>query len=284
MPLKSFNNVIIPREVSIGIERILIAPSTQTWSPTRIAGLDNTLLPTGFRDMGAVVEDTVTLTATSEKFRLETGIPKVLQYTAILSLSGKLEAQLHSFSARKMAYALGNVDPVNTVSSIHSTSINSSSGDHTVLYMSTAPIVGLAVGDVLVASANTVGIRTSDNEAQVSSLGSAATTMFVYLSTPGFLDVVGTAWFVGKIQMIAQPFGTAKERTFHILGVADTVDGWQVVHDIASCKVAAGDINDAFKPTENARIQLRFDLFGYTTTRYLPDTELIVAERFVFPK
>lgn len=276
MALKSFNNVVVKREVSLAIERIIVAPSTQVWTPGRVT-LDNTALPTGFKDLGAVVEDSVNLTTSRELFELQTGLPRVLQYSAVVGVSGLLEFQLHSFSPRRMAYALGNVDPVaevNTIFTISNTDVP------TLTQVVLATTHGIVAGDVIVTSATSPGLLTTDNEAEVTSVSSLTLT----LTSPGLLALPSTGWFVSKLKQIAQPFGTSKVKEFHILGVADTIDGFQVVHDLQKARPAAGDMQDAFKPTENGKVQARFQLLGYQTSRYGADTELIVAERFWFPK
>lgn len=277
---KSFNNVITTRNVSLAITQILAAPSTQTWSPTRIT-LSNTSLPTGFRHLGAVVEDSVNLTYTKELFQLYAGLPRVLQYSAVVGVTGRLEAMFHSFSQRTMYYAMGNVDAVNVSNTIYA--LYNTAQAYTSLALGT---VGhsLAVGDVVVAALNTTALLTSDNEAQVSSIGTGANTLTVYLTSPGFLDLPYGTWMVGKADMIRLPAGTSKQKEFHILGVADTIDGYQIVHDLQKVRVGGGDVQDAMRPTENGRIAARWELFGYNSTAYGTDTELIVYERFWFPK
>lgn len=278
---KSFNNVITTRNVSLAIEQILIAPSTQTWSPTRVT-LSNTAIPTGFRHLGAVVEDSVNLTVSKELFQLQAGIPRVLQYSAVIGISGRLEVLFHSFSARTAAYAMGNVDPVNTVNTIvllPSTVVPA----YTSVTLAAA-IPGLAVGDVLVMATTTPGIATTDNEAEVNSIGTGASSLVVNFTSPGFVTLPTTDSVVGKLTSVAVAAGTAKQKEYHIVGVADTIDGYQIVHDMQKARVGAGDSQEGFRPTENQRIQGRWELFGYNTTRFGTDTELVVMERFWFPK
>lgn len=276
---KSFNNVIIKREVSLAIEQILIAPATQVWTPGRVS-MSHTALPTGFRHLGAVVEDQVSLTINRELFQLQTGLPRVLQYSAVVGVGGRLEVQFHSFSPRKMAYALGNVDPVTDVNTIVAMG-NTAQGYTTVVLGAEIPT--LKVGDVLVTATSTAGIATTDNEAEVSSIGTGASSLTVHLTSPGFVTAPNTTWFIGKVTQVKQPFGTSKIKEFAILGVADTIDGYQVVHHMAKARVAPGDMQDAFRPTENGRIQGRWDLYGYNVAGYGADTELIVGERFWYP-
>jgi len=280
--MPSFVNEVTRREVSLAIERILIAPSTQVWTPGRIT-LSNTQLPPGFRDLGAVVEDSVTLTFSKEAFELYTGIPRVLQYTAIVALSGRLEVQFHSFSPRKMAYALGNVDPVNYFATIYALHANTAQ-NYDQITVNTPGYGGLKVGDVMIAAPTTPDLSTTDNEAEIASFGTGANTLQINMTAPGFPTKPETNWFVAKLTQVAQPFGTVKIKEFHILGVADTIDGYQIVHDLAKARVGAGDFQDGFRPTENAKIQAVWSLLGYKTNRYEGTEHLIIGERFWFPK
>jgi len=286
MPDKSFNNVIISRNVSLAVEQLLIAPSSQTWSPTRIT-MSHTSLPTGFKHLGAVVEDSVNLTFSRDIYQLQTGLPRVLQYSAVVGISGRLEATFHSFSQRTMAYAMGNVDPVNTVSTVYGTTIDSGAwglSSYTQISANTPGIGTILVGDVIVTAATSPALLTTDNEAEVNSIGTGVNSMVLYFTSPGFLTKPQTSWFFAKLTGVALPAGTSKQKEYHILGVADTLDGYQVVHDMQKVRVGGGDMNDAFRPTENGRVQGRWELLGYQVSRYAPDTELVVAERFWFPK
>jgi hypothetical protein len=277
MPDKSFNNVITTRNVSLAIEQILMAPSSVTWTPTRVS-LSNTAIPVGFRNLGAVVEDSVQLTISRELFQLQTGVPRILQYSAVIGLSGRLEVQFHSFGSRQLAYASGNVDPVNTVNTI--ITLAATTGHALTLAHATTAVPTATIGDVFVVFPTTPGIATTDNEAEVSSISGTAYSF----TSPGFLDLPTSGGFIGKLTSVAVPAGTSKQKEYHILGVADTIDGIQIVHDMQKARVGAGDMQQGFRPTENARTQGRWELFGYNTTRYGVDTELILMERFQFPK
>lgn len=284
---KSFNNVITKRNISLAMEQLLIAPSSVTWTPTRVS-MSNTAIPAGFRHLGAVVEDSANLTISRELFQLMGGIPRVLQYSAVIGITGRLEIIFHSISNRQMAYAMGNVDPVNTVSTIYGTAIASGAwglSTYTQISANTPGFnpAGVLVGDVIVTASSSSALLTTDNEAEVNSIGTGANTMVLYFTSPGFVTKPETSWFFAKLTSVAVPAGTAKQKEYHIIGVADTIDGYQIVHDMQKLRVGAGDMQQAFRPTENGRIQGRWELFGYPVTRYLPDTELVVAERFWFP-
>lgn len=101
---KTYDNEIVTEEVSLSIERVLIAPSTQTWTPARI---DMDALPSGFSDLGATVEDSPTLTVTREKYQLKLGLPKSLQYEQIIGLDGEFGCVIYGKSNDLVAQALG---------------------------------------------------------------------------------------------------------------------------------------------------------------------------------
>lgn len=196
---KSYNNTITENEVSLAIEQVLIATSGTSWTPGRV---DVGSPPSGFTHLGAVVEDTPSLQVTREKFRLQTGIPKVIQYQAIIGLTGRFEAQLHSNAWDKWAYAFGNY-------------------------------------------------------------------------------TVGTSG-----AMIRQPYGTALMSTYFILGVADFINGVQVVH--AMYKVAPTDeMREEIRPATNPHCPLSFEALGIrastVSVSYGTSDELIIGERFYFP-
>lgn len=108
---KTYLNEINTDEVSLGITKLFVAPADTSWSVGRCNG---TSPPASFYDLGAVVEDTPVLRVTREKFKLITGIPRVLQFQAILAMEGNFQAMLHSNNWAKFQYALGNTSPDTT--------------------------------------------------------------------------------------------------------------------------------------------------------------------------
>jgi hypothetical protein len=94
---KSYDNVIIEAEVSLAIERLLIGPSSATWDPSG-GRIDISSPPSDFVDLGAVVEDTPALTVNRTKFQLELGIPKALQYEAIMGVKGEMSISVYGKS------------------------------------------------------------------------------------------------------------------------------------------------------------------------------------------
>ena len=278
MPLgtaRTYENFIAEREVSLAIEHLLIAPAGTSFSPTRIT-YDTTGWPSGFRSLGPVVEDSVALTLGREKFQLVTGIPKVLQYEAVIAMSGKLEAVLHSNNPRRLAYMSGNVDPTNSIAT--TTSGISSVINHNGLVAS--HVTSLAVGDVVVWATSVATLERSFNEAEISSI----TGNIVYFSTPGFPALPSTAHFFGKVLAVRQAFGTSLIQRYSIIGVADFIDGVQIVHYIPKAS-PGGEQVEKFMASENAKMNMMWDLFGTSSTSFgTAGSEQIVAQRWTFYK
>lgn len=266
-------------EVSLAVEHLLIAEAGTSWAPTRVT-MSNTNLPTGFRHLGSVVEDSTRLRVSRETYRLETGLPRVLQYQAVVGLAGQIVTVLHSMRPRKLQYALGNVRPVNTLDSTIITLSSTVVPTHTAVTLANSPGSPLFVGDEVVVHSNASTLVVSDIEARVSSISGAT----VYLTSPGFPDLPSTGWFFSKVFAVKQPFGTSRIRQFAVLGVADFIDGMQVVHHMQKAQVGAGDIEDAFSPGQEGRVQVTLDLLGYTVSGYEGSNHLVVAERYFFPK
>jgi len=279
---KSFSNPIITREVSISLERVLMAPSGTTWSPTRVdLTPGSSQFPAGFRDLGAVVNDQTQLTITREAFQLQAGIPAILQYEAILALGGRLRAEFHSLSVRKMAYVLGNVDPINMfepASTVSSTIAPSS----TIVVITSAS--SILPGDVLIAASTTLALLTTDNEAQVDPINYTAGNNTIILREDGFPTQPFTGWFVAKLTAAHQPYGTSKVREYAIIGVADFIDGPQIIHFFKKARVAPVEITETYIPSQNARLPGNWDLLGYEDSSYdSSTTHLVIGQRWWFP-
>lgn len=67
---------------------------------------------------------------------------------------------------------------------------------------------------------------------------------------------------------------------YHLLGVADFLNGSQVVHEFPKVS-AATDWEEAFRPDNATSIPLRFDAIGYTTT-IDSCSQLVVGRRYYF--
>lgn len=277
---KAYTNDIRDAEVSIAIEQLLVAEFPTAWTPARI---DVAAPPSGFVHLGAVVEDTPSVSVEKNLFQLETGVPMITQYQAVIGLSGTLEATLHSYSWRKVQYALGNyatvVNSYTCITSIDSVISNA------ILVVS--DVESLAAGSLLVTASTTPGLNDADAlESKISSLGDVVSinSLTVYLETELPSTPTAGDW-VGCYDFVMQYIGTSKLRNMVILGVADFIDGAQVVHHILKAQ-AGGTWAEEIRPDANARTPLEFTMFGQSVTTspvYGGSDELIVAQRYFFP-
>jgi hypothetical protein len=271
---KSYLNTVNEVEVSLAIEQLLIADYTQDWTPARV---DFDSPPTGFKPLGAVAEDTPNMVYSREKFQLQTGIPKVTQFEAIMSMEGRFECSLHSNSWRKVQYALGNYTAaasatvVATVSSVVNTSTYVvTSGESLTAYRQ------YIFGETAANFDDADGVETIVTS--VSTTGSNA----VINVKPAPLKTVAANWAIGAYDYVRQVFGSSQINYYKILGVADFIDGVQVVHQLMKVS-PADEFSEQFRPDDNGKIPLTFNALGVQTT-INSCTELIVGDRYYFPK
>jgi len=285
--MATYENLISTREVSLAIEHILVAPENTAWSPARLNIPDT--IPSGWQHLGAVMEDSPQLTVTKEKFQLSTGIPSVLQYQAVRGLTGQFQVTLHSNTNRIAYYGLGNYTPIKTVvgSFGNAVSITSIDAARTRVFVGTVSAASFAVGDVLSLGTDESDLTTGLAEAEVNAIGTGAalTPGWLAMSTPGFTVDATASHKVAKVSYSRIPFGTKVLPFFTVLGVADFIDGVQVVHHLGKAS-PAGEWTEAVRPEQNIQVATTWDLFGYSTSTYGASgtKELIVGERFWFPK
>lgn len=277
---KTFNNEINPAEVSLAIQRLLIAEFPQGYDPITQGRIDLENLPTGFVDLGAVVEDTPTFSVTRGKFDLKAGIPSVSQFQAIVNLEGTFEVTLHSNSWRKVQYAFGNVTPVSSTTEL--STIASVTDRNTITFANTTDVQSLPIGRQFTIAPTAAEFDKGDAiETRVASITSDGLTFFLLptpIHTPTANDVVGF------YDVVCLYVGTTKIREHVLLGVADFTDGSQVVHEFF--KVTPGDeFTEEIRPTENARIPLSFDALGVVRSDIpgVSSSQLVVARRCYFP-
>lgn len=278
---RAYENLVLERDVSLGIENLFMAPYPTTFDPTtQITDvLDIGSSWPGFVWLGAVVEDTPQLTVSREKFQLMTGIPKSLQYEAITQVAGKFECSLYTISPRRTAYALGNVDPLNVTKTGGTSfaSINSVTNKYIVTLAGT-PAGGLSVNDYIVTASATTGIAQSVNEAQVSSING----LTIVFGTPSLLTTPSANHFLAKITAVKQPYGTKELRKYALVGLADFVDGAQVIHYLP--KVApGGEFVEAIRPDDVGKIPLSFDAYALSNSDY-GVSGLVVGHRYWLPR
>jgi len=272
-------NKVVGRETNIAIEQLLIAPENTVWDGLRI---DVDAPPAGFQSLGAVDEEASVISVTREKLELRTGIPRVLQFNAVTGLEGKISSVLLSNSNRKAVFAMGasdvlNVSP-NAIISLVSTAANALTAS--VITFSAAPTADgkLVVGDEVIASTTLGNWEVSSNVATVASLDATNPTTVFHLF-PVFATVPLEAEFAARPISSRLALGTSVLKKYHLLGVADWLDGSQLVHTFP--KVSAfGEWTEEIRPSQTGRIPVSFDAFGVTTTSFNSGTsELIVGER-----
>lgn len=204
---KTYDNQITVAEVSLAIERLLVGPSTADWLPgttgkVNIGSLTGSL--TGFVDLGAVVEDSPTMTVTREKYSLELGLPRGLQYQAVIGISGELDFRLWAKSNDIAKEALG---------------------------------------------VNIVTITTA----------------------------------VGPHYGTRAPFGTTLIKHYGVIGVADFLDGSQVVHHFPDC-TPKDEYTEEIRPDAAGQLMVAFDAISFLSTihQVAAANQRIVGERVYF--
>lgn len=283
MVKKSFANDVRLDEVSIAIERLLIAPYPTTWTPG-VGRVDLTpgSLPAGFHDLGAVVEDTPTLRVTKTKFSLSTGVPAVRQYEATIGLEGTLEFSLHSTSWRKLQVALGNLTAVSSATLLSSViSVNQVSAAAMVLTLSSSVTSDVTAGDQIVLAASGKQDDIDAGETTIRSIVTNNASVLVIYCTPSIPQTPTTSFNAYRYDYVEQYYGTATNREFTLLGVADFIDGGQIVHEFPRCQPGA-EFERAIRPGENLRLPLSFNLFGVSRSIRGQD-ELILAREVHYP-
>lgn len=276
---KTFENLINEVEVSLGITRLLVAPDGTSWEPTS-GRIDLDAVPAGFEDLGAVVQDSPTLSVTREKFQLNLGIPAVLQKEFVVGLEGTFEISLHTNNWRKAQFAFGNVTPVSSTTEL--STIASVTAPNIITFANTTDVESLTLGRQFTIAPTASEFDKADvTETRVASITSDGLTFFLRPTparTPAANDVVGIYDFVQQF------IGTACIRQHVLLGVTDFIDSSQVIHHFF--KVTPGDeFTEEIRPTENERFPLAFNAFGVSRSDIpgLTSSQLVIARRVHFP-
>lgn len=271
---KTYLNKINEVEVSLAIEQLLIADYTTPWTPGRI---DVDSPPDGFTHLGAVVEDTPVMRYSREKFQLQTGIPMVTQFESIQSMEGGFECQLHSNSWRKVQYALGNYTAVSSAAVV--ATISSVVDAATFVISSGASIS--AFRQYVLASTLSAFDAGDAAETVVTSISTSGSNAVVKVS-PVPIKAPAADWVFGSYDYVRQVFGGSSIRYFKILGVADFIDGVQIVHQLFKAS-PSDEFTEEFRPDQNGRLPLNFNALGVQTT-IGSCTELVIGDRYYFPK
>jgi len=94
--------------------------------------------PSGFMNLGAVVEDSPSIKISREVYQLVTGIPKVVQFQSVISMKAEIAFKLYTNSFFQAQFMLGNTTSITTVTTI-------GSGTITTQYLGGASIANYAL-------------------------------------------------------------------------------------------------------------------------------------------
>lgn len=281
---KTYTNDINEQEVSLGIEHLLIADYPRSWTPARI---DIEAPPAGFYHLGAVVEDSPVLNYSRTYFELDAGLPMVTQYRAVTGMEGTFSVDLHSYSWRKLQYALGNYTATGSFSD---ESVEAYDGSlRRVTLAGTTSTESLSVNQIVTLTQSATPDDPDAESSRISSLAAGSgDNAYVYLTTnlsstlsETLTNSGGTLSFQHTPGYTKLHFGGNTIRDFTLLGVVDLIDGTQIVHHIPKAS-PSGDLEITFRPEQNARIPLSFKALGVNTV-INSCTQIIVAESYEFP-
>lgn len=282
---KSYVNEITVDEVSLALEHLLVAPEGTAWTPGKI---DISTPPTGFIHLGAIQEDSPQLSVQKDYYRLATGVPAILQYQAVLGVAGEFQAVMLSNRNSRAFFSMGGIRMYHVANTPSGgwAYVHSVYGRDHVVVNSVAMTAAITPGNLVVTDTSTA-ITTTLNEAFVTSIAAVTgNTLFdVYLRLPdGFptLPVQSHAFYAVAHDRYAM--GSSQLPFFHVLGVADMLNGGQIIHQFRKA-TPRGQFVEALRAGQDIRVPVLLDLFGYAvSTPYVSSgSELIVAERFWFP-
>lgn len=273
MARKSYTNQIEPTDVSLAIEALLIADYPGSFTPARI---DLDALPSGYCDLGAVVEDTPKISVNRTKFQLDAGLPMIRQFEAVTKMEGNFEATLHSNSWRKVQFAFGNYTAASSATQAGSISSVFSTGLTFVL--STTPTTALAIGQQIIITSPGNFDKADATEVRIASINSDNRTITIRAETRKAF-VAGCV--VGVYSRVQQVIGTNKIKYYSLLGVADFIDGTQIIHELRKVSPAES-WEESFKPDANGRVPLNFNALGFRMT-IDSCTQLVIGLRHYFP-
>lgn len=275
---RSFVNEPTAGDISIALQNILIAAEGTAYVPGRV---DVSSPPAGFIHLGAVAEDSPTVSVQRQLYQLYTGAPRVLRYQATQQITGQIQGVLLTNRNSRAFTSLGGIRMYHvpqTVASAWAT-ITSVVDRQTVLVTSVPMVATIAIGNMVVTD-TTATINQTFNEALVSSIATAGSGYAITLANPhGFpsLPVQSNPFFAIALDRYA--LGTAVLPRFHILGVSDFFNGGQVVHDF-QLAVPTGQLVEQIRSGQEIRMPYSFDLLGYTvTTPFALVGEQVVGER-----
>ncbi len=270
------SNLIEVREVSLGIEQFIVAPFPTVWTPGVI---DISSPPAGFVALGAVDEESASIVVNRSQFQLRVGIPQALQFQATTSLESRISFSLHARSSRKIQYALSNATPINMPPATLVV-VSTPAATATTITLAASPANNWVLGDEIVTSVTTDGATDGFDVSQNVAVITSINGLEVHFENKGFSPIPTEDEFVAKPLGTRVPFGMKTTRQFRLIGIADFVDGYQLVHDFEKVQ-SIPEFTEEIKSSQNARINLQFEAFGLENATWA--NELIVGERFIFP-
>ena len=285
MPLQEFRSFVnepTAADVSIALQNILLAPEGTAYTPGRV---NVSSPPAGFIHLGAVAEDSPTVSVQRRVYRLSTGAPSVLRYQATQGIEGQVQGVLITNRNSRLFTSLGGIRMYHVPSTTGSAwAMVTSVVDRSTVHVTSVPMVSSITVGAMVVSDSTVAINQTFNEAFISSIATAGSGYVVTLANPhGFpiLPVQSNPFF--SVAMDRYALGTSQLPRFRLLGVADFFNGAQVVHDF-QLATPTGQLAEQIRNGQEIRVPYSFDLFGYTVTSpFSSGGELIVGERIYFP-
>lgn len=268
---KTFVNQLVLEEVSMALQHMLVAPYGTAFTPGRV---DVSSPPAGYIHLGAVVDDSPVVQFQKQKYQLFTGIPRILQYEVVMSLTGEIAATLIATSNFKSYMAGGGVAPQHYPVVAHSTAapvVTSTLIGRASVTVNTTD--GFIVGQLVVTDSSPL-IGKTLNQAYVTSIGTGT----VYLSTDGFpfIPVAGQPIFA--VGLDSYPLGTKQIPYWSLLGVSDFLNDAQVVHHFKRA-TPRGQWQEQLRVGTEERLNMTFDLHGFVDNSL---SENIVGYRYSF--
>jgi hypothetical protein len=274
MPGSTINNSILVEEVSLALEHVLIAPVGTTYDRSKI---DISSPPAGFIHLGAVADDSPQLQLTKAKYVLETGIPRIRAYEAVVAMGGEFSVVLHSNSNLKAHFGMGGPRPRNEpVTATSATVTTADTLTRGIFSVNTTS--GFAVG-MLVAVDTASLVGTTYNVGYVTAINTAAGGLT--LSGPGLHFAPAAGHAVRGVLRTELGIGTKLNPAFVLLGVADFLNNGQVVHMFERV-TPRGQVQERLIGTQHGMLQAAWDILGYVSNRYTGADENLLGERLVF--
>lgn len=265
--------------ISIGIEHLLIAPEGTTWSvssgPAMRISINSP--PAGFRHLGAVVEDSVTVKITKTAYELKTGLVQMLRARWVNGVDAMMSARLLSMRGIDVMYALGNgyMTHISGSSAGTDCSTVASVTSKRVITLVGSDVASIIPGNAVVIS-TVASINKTYNEGIVSSVTIGAG--FYDITFVHSLDTLPVAnERAAKLYSTKVPGGTSVNKYYSLIGVADTADGVQIVHYFPKV-IPSGEWTEEIRRDKATDIPIEFVMVGQEDTDW--DSEVVPGVRY----